>query len=574
MMKHKSVIILTGFTLLSFVSNSRLRGMDFGFTYWPAGHNCDVLYEINWTTENIEIVKADLDIMASYSSKILRLMVWPQVSGYLLYNGTNGGNWGDGGVFIQDFDDVTDNLLDIVEMCDERGIEIIMSFGNQYHTSLYQTDPKIYWWELGYDHPSDPQAHLNFCTDSVTWINGFVDKIEASLCASTVIYYDYHPEWSSLRTMAGEYIRYIYDNSNIPSGKRFVSPLIIDDWHNDAADLRAALGQRTVDCADVHSYPYLGHCEDIEHCYDLVAASFPSVPIYIGEFGSNDNLDETAMQTLVLDITTRAAAKGYTGVTHWMLWDNAPPKPNAIYAWGYDAHSPKDVMGGMAELLTLVPNPDMEKVNGIEPADWSAQGDVPLTFYYNNSAATNSLCARILVNNTTGSVSLDSSLIPVTGGQKLFAGFYVRATMDNVRIKVTEYDQNQDFLAVACAPWFTPDQWQWYNYIRATQSWFAPLTGSTRYVRVSVCADVRANPSILDVDTVAVYESGVDAKRSDFNNDSAVNTLDLSALIGKWLESQNSSYPDCRYDLALPQDNIINLKDFEYLTEEWQGNVQ
>lgn len=458
-------------------------------------------------------------------------------------------------------------------MCNARGIDILLSFGNNYHTSLYQTDPKIYWWELGYNYPEDPDAHANFCADTVTWINGFVDKIEASQWASTVIYYDHHPEWSALRSEPEEYIRYLYDYSSIPVGKRYASPLFITDTpgYNDAAALKAALGSRVVDCADVHSYPYLDHCVDIEHCYDIVAAAFPSVPIYIGEFGSNDNPDESAMQSLVLDITNRAAAKGYVGITHWMLWDNAPPQPHQIYAWGYDEHSPKDVMGGMAELLTLAPNPDMETLNGIEPANWVAGGTVPFTFYYNNVAATNLLCGRILVNDTSGKVWMCSSLIPVTGDRKLFVSCYLRASMDNVRVNVVEYDDSQAFLAKTYGPEFTPPEWQWYNYTRATQSWFVPLCEQARYVIVSIGGDVRDNPSILDVDTVSVWESDAQALRSDFNNDSVVDRLDLADFAGVWLSRNVDPGWDNRRNLALPQDSIIDFEDFGYFAQEWMS---
>jgi hypothetical protein len=540
----------------------------FGFTYWPAGYSCNVLYDENWTAENKAIVESDIDTMASYSTSLLRLMVWPQVSGYLLYNGTNGGHWGDGGFFNSDFDEVTTNFLDIVQMCHERGIKILLSFGNSYHTSLYQETPKIYWWELGYGDNSS--GLLNFCADSTTWENGFIDKIEASPWADTVIYYDYHPEWSSLRHGTAEYITYLYDHTHVPAGKRYISPLILNDWHNDANELKLALGSRIVDVIDFHVYPYDDFCADIEYCYGLVHAAYPSSQVYIGECGSSGDSNEPAQQSVVLDISQRARALKLEGFTHWMLWDNAPPNPRAIYAWGYDADTPKDVMGGMAELFSLAPNSDMEHLFGNQPQNWTAGGTVPLTFNDSNSSpAANSYCARIQVNNTSGKAWMTSALIPVQSGKKLFVNFYVRASMNNVGVTVSEYDANKNELAKIVGPTFSPLQWKWYGYMRNIGSWFAPLSDQTRFITISIGGAVNSNPSILDVDAVAVWQADSESLRSDFNYDSKVDYLDLMELTDAWLTADGQESWHNAIDVSLPQDHTINLKDVASFAREW-----
>lgn len=558
--KYKNSVVLIILLLTTVVQS---RG-EFGFNYWPGGYSCDVLYETNWTVPNKEIVKADLDLMASFSTQMLRLMVWPQKSGYNIQIGA-------GSEFTQDFEDVTDNFLEILEMCSKRDIGVILSFGNNYFVSINQATDK-YWWEEAYG--TGDSAFTEFLGDTRIWMNGFIDKIEASPWASTVRYYDYLNEWSALRKNAVWYLQYVYEWTNVPEGKRYLSLLHVQEGLNDAVEAKSALGDNPVDAVDFHSYPLMNHMADIEAGFDLTRVSFPTIPIYLGEYGAAGITagDETTQQATVLDLYNRASAKGFAGMLHWMLWDNAPPSANQIIGWGYTYHEPKDVMGAMAELLSLVPNPDMENLNGIEPAGWSAGGTVPFTFYYNTSAATNSLCARILVNNTAGKAWMSSSLIPATGGKKLFLNCFIRSSMENIQMSVTEFDINQQQIAVFNGPSITPPAWQWYSYTHLAQSWFIPLSKQARFITVSVGGQVTTNPSILDVDTVTVWESQKHAYRSDFNDDSFVDKWDLFDFVNNWLFSDIFPGWDNIYDLALPQNSTVNYKDFEYISNEWTGN--
>lgn len=94
-------------TLLAFGSFGARAGSTFGFNYWPAGYSCNVLKTANWTVANQDIVKADLDHMSSLGADVLRLVFWPQVSGYLLTPGSGPG----GATFTSDFTQERSNLV-------------------------------------------------------------------------------------------------------------------------------------------------------------------------------------------------------------------------------------------------------------------------------------------------------------------------------------------------------------------------------------------------------------------------------------------------------------------------------
>ena len=101
----------------------------FGFNYWPAGYSCNILEAANWTTENKKIVEQDLNVMASMDTGCIRIMFWPQLSGFDTYGGGNGGG------FSNLFDEQKANLPEFVQMCKDRDIKVIIAFGNNYFSS-------------------------------------------------------------------------------------------------------------------------------------------------------------------------------------------------------------------------------------------------------------------------------------------------------------------------------------------------------------------------------------------------------------------------------------------------------
>lgn len=484
----------------------------FGFNYWPHGYHCDALNNNNWTTVR-PIVAADLDHMASLSGGVIRIMFWPQVSGFLI-EGNNGG-----GRFTNEFYEQKTNVVDFIRLAHERDIKVIVAFGNNYFDS--GTSAGHRWWMDAYGN--SPAGFTNFLNDTRIWMNGFVDSIEASPYKSAVIFYDYQNEYYRVHPYMGWYLTYLYDWSNVPAGKRGVSVLQVPE---DVNDLQYQLsvgtgpqqGSRHLEYVDFHSYPAFPANPNIEGSYDYVKSKFPNSIVLLGEFGRTalNQSEEQAQQSTVLDVATRARNKGIPYYLNWMLWDNnACLTSNACPSFGYNPNSPRDVLGGMSSLLNIVQNPDMELRNGSTPANWMAAGSIPISFYSGGpsygDAATNQWYARIRVDQSSGGAWLSSYLTPVTGGNRVFANAFIRSSMDNVTMSIVEYDQNGNGITYSSGPSFNPVGWSFNNYLQRVGSWSVTLTPNTRYIIVNISATARpgtssSNPGYLDVDAVSTWE--------------------------------------------------------------------
>jgi hypothetical protein len=81
----------------------------FGFNYWPHGYSCRALDNANWTALRPQVA-ADFDHMASLGSGVVRLMFWPQESGFRLKETFGGGE------FTSQFYEQTANVPDIVRL--------------------------------------------------------------------------------------------------------------------------------------------------------------------------------------------------------------------------------------------------------------------------------------------------------------------------------------------------------------------------------------------------------------------------------------------------------------------------
>src|SRR3712207_1066712 len=97
----------------------------FGFNYWPYPYSCRVLNNANWTVVRPQVA-ADFDHIASLGGGVVRLMFWPQESGFRMKN-----NFG-GGEFTSEFYEQTANVPDIVRLAAERNLKVIIAFGNNY----------------------------------------------------------------------------------------------------------------------------------------------------------------------------------------------------------------------------------------------------------------------------------------------------------------------------------------------------------------------------------------------------------------------------------------------------------
>ena len=478
---------------------------NFGFNYWPRDYGCNILTQANWTAPHKSLVQSELDQMASLGASVLRLMFWPQDSGYGLQPLAQGG----GACWNNDFNEERANLIELLGFCRARGFKVIISFGNDYQ-SQGNGKPGHRWWMNAYG--DSPQAFTRFVSDTRTWIRGFVDSIERSPLASTVLYYDFENEYCARNPYGGWYASYLYDCTGVPAGKRGYSVLRVPE---DSIDLNARLGAgRPLNFVEFHSYPSLGANADVESCYDQVKAVFPGATVLLGEFGRTCTKpgEEAAQQTTTLDVATRARAKAIPIYLHWMLWDNAPPFPDQTAGWGYRTHSPKDVYGGMSALLNLCPNPDMERVTRGVPEGWSAGSSDDLHQFLAqgpsvSDAATNAHYARLRHQAGAATVWLRSPAMAIDGSggnKKLWLNCYLRSNMRHLSMSVSEYDVSGRMIARTAAPAVNPGDGSWQNYLALTGPWSKTLQSDTHSVIVGIGGSATANPSFLDVDAVSV----------------------------------------------------------------------
>ena len=407
----------------------------FGFNYWPYGYSCRALDNANWATLRPQVA-ADFDHMASLGGGVVRLMFWPQESGFQISGGFGGGS------FTSEFYEQTANAPDIVRLAWERNLKVIIAFGNNYFDAGNGTAGHR-WWMEGYTDFS------LFLGDTRTWVNGFVNAIESSPWKSAILFYDYENEYYRETPYAGWYLSYLYDWSAIPAGKRGASVLQVPA---DVDDLKFQLqtgggplqGNRPLDYVDYHSYPAVNHNPNIEASYDAVKSRFPSSTVLLGEFGraTAGPADEGAQQLTVLDVMSRARAKGIPYYLNWMFWDKTPGTDPVSTAWGYDPHSPKDVLGGASSLLGLLDNPDMEVASGSRPASWDVGGSVPVTLaLMSGDPATNLRYARLQTSSASGAVWLVSSMTPVAGSRRVFLDAYIRSNLRDIQMNIVQYDQ-------------------------------------------------------------------------------------------------------------------------------------
>lgn len=550
------------------VTSHKPPSVNFGFVYWPHKQTCQTLSDDEWTDERKQEIKTDLDIMASFGGRLFRVMFWPQFSGYKLYTD------GSGGYFTTDYDEIKINLIELLSFYYERDLKVYIAFGNNYHRSK---DPSsgLHWWQIAYG--DDFNAFLQ---DTYTWMNGIIEAVESSEYASTVIFYNLETETADVVLNNWDYWRYIYDNCSVPRGKYCLNPL---RTNVDTPIAKAELGDRRFDYIEFHCYPDIatGNNKVPQIAYDEVKAYYPDSTAVLGEYGGMgpDPLDlytttiepstEQTQQTTEVNVVDWAYSADLPYFLHWMLWDRTPDVDNQIAGWGYEHHEPKDVMGKMAEMLSIVPNGDMEQLDGIQPNRWSADGTVPVSFSYNTAPATNILCGRLMVLQTSGSAWIQSDKVSVRGGRMLFLNSFIRTSMDNVYMGVREYDESQNLIHTSIGPKIASADWQWYNYLHATMPWHVNLEPQTRFIEVVIGGDVRNNPSLLDVDTVSVWENNLETVKADFNRDRKVDNYDFENFAKKWLVGSDGADWDPKYNIDPFADDIIDAYDLAELGKRW-----
>jgi hypothetical protein len=118
---------------------------------------------------------------------------------------------------------------------------------------------------------------------------------------------------------------------------------------------------------------------------------------------------------------------------------------------------------------------------------------------------------------------MNSPVIPVAGGQRLFINAYIRSTLDNVQITVVQYGTYGRI--DTAGPKFNPSGWSWNNYLHRVaenpnlttlyppdpspynldNGWSVTTAPGTQSVQIVIGGNRRSQTrAALDVDTVTV----------------------------------------------------------------------
>ena len=476
----------------------------FGFNYWPPTPTnvigSAVLFNTNWPSYK-ETVKTDLDHMASLGCEVIRLFFW-----------SNDGSWDFSTTpYLNSLhDQQAANLSELLSYLGDRHMKVIIVFGNLRISNNY--------WQNGYATWTD------FIAGSVQWVGDLVDACENSTNSDVVLYYDLQNEIRN-RPETGAtnffpYVKEIYDQVSVPQNKRGMSVLRAN---SDTQALKDYMGSlRPLDFVDFHCYPG-GDNENLVSCYNLMASIYSNSTVLVGEFGMHtpDSTGETNQQNFVWQCLTEALSNNIPYALNWLLYDGLNGNP-AVHNHGflYSQNAPKDVLGGVSDVFSLIHNPDMEKGYGITLSNWTAGAASGVTVALtriraDEDAAGNDFIGRLQVNKATlgGRVWMISDMAPVNpAAGKVFVNAFLRtgaAVMTDVKLTVIQYNSNGQEISRLAAPYYNPpSNWTWNNYLRNTGSWNAQLDSQCTQIKLSISAT--ANPlsdknSMLDVDAVSIF---------------------------------------------------------------------
>jgi hypothetical protein len=482
-----------------------------GFNYWPSGWGCPngycdsrVLNDANWPA-NKALVQRNLDQMASLGCGMVRLMLYPQATGWYLENGNGPG----GSNFRSEFTEQKRNIVDLIGMCKARNMRVIITFGNSFLNYQPPPNQNVTWWQ---GFPTYNSNFAPFLWDTIHWINGFADSIENSAYATSVYFYDIENEYARNLVNAAWYSTYVFDASSIPPLKKGHSVLSL----LDAEDLRVNMGSRVLKFTDIHCYPTTCPADRaiLEDSYDAMRAKFPGSITIMGEFArwTQYTTDEANQNCTVKDVAGRAKDKGIPYHLHWLFLDNEI-NPQNYFGLGYQPHQMKDAMGGLITVENLIPNADLESLTGVPavPTGWGF-GSNPsgnTTFApVAGVAQTNTYCGRVTRALPTGSVFLNAPGFAVSGSstKKLYINFFFRSNMTGIYPVIHEYDQNWYPIGTLTGTSYTPGTWTWFNYREIVGSQSFALASGTKNIIISIVGTSVSNNSMLDVDTISAFE--------------------------------------------------------------------
>ena len=270
--------VRAGSTILAETSvTTQTPGTGFGMNYWPQHFGSETLNATNWPTLR-PVVAEDMDRIVSLGGQTLRVFFWP---------GEQAG-WDEGqpagSRITPALKEMAANLPDLLSLANERGLAVIITFGNSYFDNHPDgEDINHPWWIYSYATFND------FMVDTLTWANTIIDAAEHSAYASTVIYYDYENEYYKLRPNMGQYLVDMYENSHVPPGKRGLSVLHQSDDTQDALTQLgtlpgANLGHRHLEYLDFHNYAAESGL-DTATLESQMRAVAGDTTVILGEFG-------------------------------------------------------------------------------------------------------------------------------------------------------------------------------------------------------------------------------------------------------------------------------------------------
>jgi hypothetical protein len=274
------------------------RTAEFGFDYWPRGFSGDIFFDANWSTHRADVAH-DLDVIRALGGTTIRLMFWPEQSGFQL---------------TANADSMSDQYRQM--------------FSNSY--LLYGPDQpvKIKWWNVKYGG----HENLNkFLIDSGRWITGLAVASETSSFAASVLYYDiqneYTPSWPDMQ----EYVTAMARLPAIPAAKLGISILY---GATDVDTLRSLATANRTDFrfVDFHVYPDEkggGFNMNLEEIHQDLQTNFPRATVLIGELGykAATPAEQNAQASAMISILDRATANNIPYVLGWSLYeDSGQPK--------------------------------------------------------------------------------------------------------------------------------------------------------------------------------------------------------------------------------------------------------
>lgn len=404
---------------------------------------------------------------------------------------------------------------------------------------------------------------------TVEWMSIIINAIEANAKAKMVVYgYDYQNElyYDGAQTPnIIDYVRYVYDNTPVPMGKRVISLArkeYISDW-------ASWLSPRRFDYVDLHFYPDAQGWSDqpsqLPGHVDTARAAYPNATVYMGEYGhkggnsfpSNEGSSPTNEDTQTSKMIGLADAARNKSLMYHMAWAFTPPLTDGepSYNMTYSADQPKDVIGSLsasANVNTLT-NPDAESATSGRPTGWTGSSNISYTFTRQGpngaNAATNSYFGRMSIGSgsSTDWAAVDMSALtftPISGvNYNVYVNGYVRSNM-NIKLGIREYNGSTP-VREQYWPWglMALPANTWKNLQSLVDIWVPSLHPSTNKVVVCVVGYGNgSNPSLLDVDGMSACIRAADRamfSAADFNHSGTVDIIDLQTLATQWLCDTN-----------------------------------